>query len=154
MTTFNPLRQLEMHPESLTSWRSIDVFVKLNSNPKAMKVLSMLMISVILPFAMHAQLKPKPYISEIKSFRIHPLPNLTNPSIPFLKSQITSPIIINPHFNRTGVSILPLDKMPCITTTIASNMPVINGLDFSIYKPVPIPNGVFEIFKISSLITD
>lgn len=111
------------------------------------------MFSVILPFALHAQLKPKFYKGEVKYFRIQPFLNLPDSSLSFLKPKISSPIFINPHSNRSGISILPLDNMPCMTSTIASNMPVVNGLNFSAYKPVPIPNGVLGIPKVHSLIT-
>ena len=45
------------------------------------------------------------------------------------------------QIKTNGIKILPLDNMPCLVTSIDSNMPVISGLGGKGYKPVPIPNA-------------
>ncbi len=109
-----------------------------------MKKYYFLILSIAFSSALFAQQKPTFFKGTIKSFQLPPVYIQPDNPLPFLNSQPRSPLTINPNPKIDKIIILPLDNMPCVASTITANMPVVSGLDFSHYKPVPIPNGLRE----------
>lgn len=118
-----------------------------------MKKCNLLIFGIALSSALFAQQKPTFFKGTIKSFQLPPAYIQPDNPLPFLNSQPRSPLIINPNPKIDKIIILPLDNMPCVASTITGKMPSVSGLDFSDYKPVPIPNGLRETI-IRKLSTD
>ncbi len=75
--------------------------------------------------------------------KVYKVPFGQNPNSSILKLHVPKHIITTTP-NLKKIITLPLDNMPCIASTIESNMPVLKIFGNPYSHPVPIPNRKFD----------